>query len=182
MIKTALKIRIFGDPVLRKKARSVERATDKHREILSEMAQLMYASSGIGLAAPQVGISEAMIVVDCGSGLYKLLNPKILKKEGQQALEEGCLSVPGVCIKVRRAKKIQVGALDESGKSVTIDAQGLLACVIQHEMEHLKGGLIIDHATFLQKIAIKKKLAELKKKAAHEELPESEKKSCRLQL
>ncbi|MCX5701833.1 MAG: peptide deformylase, partial [Candidatus Omnitrophica bacterium] len=100
MKETALKIRLFGDPVLRKKAKAVNQVTEVHRNILSEMARLMYASSGIGLAAPQVGINERMIVADIGSGLYKLINPKIVKKEGHQILEEGCLSIPGICIKV----------------------------------------------------------------------------------
>ncbi|MDD4953752.1 MAG: peptide deformylase [Candidatus Omnitrophica bacterium] len=168
MEKITLKIRVYGDPVLRKRAALIKRVTPRHIEILSQMAQLMYDNSGIGLAAPQVGISESMIVVDIGNGLYKLINPKIIKKEGFQAMEEGCLSVPGVSIKVRRAKKITLQALDESGKPLVIEAQDLLACVFQHEIEHLKGKMIVDYATFLRKIRIKKKLEELKKKAKDE--------------
>ena len=105
MSEIELKIRTVGDPVLRKKAKKVVKVTTRHREMLSKMARLMYEASGVGLAAPQVGIDEAMIVVDIGKGLYKLINPKIVKKEGVQAMEEGCLSVPGVTVKVKRAKR-----------------------------------------------------------------------------
>ena len=182
MSETKLKIRLFGEAVLRKKAKAVADITDEHREILSQMAQTIYASSGIGLAAPQVGISLAMIVVDVGSGLYKLINPVVTQKKGTQALEEGCLSVPGVCLKVKRAKNVIVQAQDESGKPVSIEAEGLLACVLQHEIDHLKGKLIVDYASFLDKIKIKRRLAELKQNTKDHELPESEKKSCQLQL
>ena len=163
MEKTTLRVRTFGDPVLRKKAKEVSRITEARKSLLSEMAQLMYESSGIGLAAPQVGVSEALIVVDIGSGLYKLVNPKITKREDSQVLEEGCLSVPGVCIKVRRAGKISVSGQDEEGKKLKFEAEGLLACVFQHEIDHLKGKLIIDYASLLQKLRIKRKLIALKK-------------------
>jgi len=182
MDKTALRIRVFADPALRKKAKPVKQITALHRDILREMAQLMYTESGIGLAASQVGINESMIVVDIGTGLYKLINPRVVEKEGYQAIEEGCLSVPGVCIKVKRAGKVVVKAQDEDSKPVTIDAEGLLACVLQHEIDHLNGRLIIDYASLLDKLKIKKKLEELKKRSEHERLPESETKSCKLQL
>jgi len=180
--RAGLKIRIFGDPVLRKKAKPVKRVTFVHRDILSEMAQIMYAGSGVGLAASQVGISEAMIVVDAGQGLYKLINPVIVKKKGSQAIEEGCLSLPGICIKVKRAAKVVVKAQDDSCEPVTIEADGLLACVFQHEIDHLNGKLIIDHASIIDKLKIKKCLERLKKRSEHERLRESEAKSCKLQL
>jgi len=104
-----------------------------------------------------------MIVVDIGNCLYKLINPKITEKKGRQALGEGCLSLPGISIKVKRAKKVKITALDESGKPVEIDAEDLLACVFQHEIDHLKGKMIVDYASFLDKLKIKNKLAELKK-------------------
>jgi peptide deformylase len=97
-------------------------------------------------------------------------------------MEEGCLSLPGVSIKVRRARRVTVKALDELAKPITIEAEGLLACVLQHEIDHLRGRLIIDYASFFEKIKIRKKLGELKKKAKDEKLPEPETKSCRLQL
>lgn len=182
MAETALKIRLFGDPALRRKARPVERITQTHRDILSEMARLMYADAGIGLAASQVGLEEAMIVADIGSGLYKMINPQIVKKEGYQVMEEGCLSIPGVCIKVKRAKKVWVEAQDEDAKVVKIEAEGLLACVFQHEIEHLKGKLIVDYASLFERLKIRKKLKELKKRLQDEELCESKTESGALQL
>ena len=182
MNKTALKIRLFGDPVLRKKTKPVKQVTPVHRNILSEMAQLMYAEPGIGLAASQVGVNESMIVVDIGTGLYKLINPRIVKKEGYQAMEEGCLSVPGVCLKIKRAKRVVVKAEDEDSKPVTIEAEDLLACVFQHEIDHLKGKLIIDYTSLLEKLKLRNKLKELKKRSEYVRVPESETKSCKLQL
>ena len=121
MLETRLKIRIFGDPALRNKARVINRITERHREELSQMARLMYDASGIGLAASQVAVAESMIVIDIGSGLYKLINPKVVKREGVQALEEGCLSIPGVCIKVKRARKIRVEDAIFDGEAIGID-------------------------------------------------------------
>lgn len=177
-----LRIRTYGDPALRKKSLGVKIITDSHRKILSGMAQLMYDSGGIGLAAPQVGINETMLVVDIGSGLYKLINPRVVKRSGSSAIEEGCLSLPGICIKVKRAKKITVEAQDESGKPIVIESDDLLACVIQHEMDHLKGRLIVDYANFIDSLKIKRKLLQLKKRPNNEGMPEPETKSCKLQL
>jgi peptide deformylase len=169
MKKTELRIRTFGDPVLRKKSLSVKKITDEHREFLSKMAQLMYEDEGVGLAAPQAGLNLEMIVVDVGKGgLYKLINPKIYKRQGAQVNKEGCLSVPGACIKIKRANKIKLEALDECGKPLNIEAEGLLACVFQHEIDHLHGKLIVDYASFLEKIKITKMLKGLKKKAKDE--------------
>ncbi|MDD5120883.1 MAG: peptide deformylase [Candidatus Omnitrophica bacterium] len=170
MQKTKSKIKIYGDAVLRKKAKPVVKITPDHSEILSRMAKTMYEDSGIGLAAPQIGISSQLIVVDIGEGLYKLINPKIVKKEGVQAITEGCLSVPGVCIKVKRSKKVWVEAKDENNKPVKIEAKDLFACVLQHEIDHLKGKLIIDYASFLEKIRIKRKLSALGSKLKTAEL------------
>lgn len=182
MKETALKIKVCGDPVLRKKAKQVSRITAEHKVILSRMARIMYDTQGIGLAAPQVGLSESLIVVDIGSGLYKVINPKIAKKQGTQAIEEGCLSVPGVCIKVKRAKRVLVEGLDEDGNPVAIKAGDLLACVFQHEIDHLHGKLIIDYASFVDKLKYRKTLKALKERADNEKLPESATKSCKLQL
>jgi peptide deformylase len=181
MNETALKIRVFGDPVLRRRAQTVKRIAAYHKQMLSQMAQLMYDSGGAGLAAPQVGINAAMIVVDAGSGLYKLINPRIVHRYGSQVLEEGCLSVPGICLKIKRAKKIVVEAQDESDKPLKIEAEDLLACVFQHEIDHLKGKLIVDHASIVEKFKIKRRLLALQKKT-NENLSESKTKSCQLQL
>jgi peptide deformylase len=120
----------------------------------------MYESSGIGLASSQVGIEEALIVVDAGCGLYKLINPKIIVREGAQVIDEGCLSVPGISIKVTRAQKITLEAQDEQGRSIVLHAEDLLACVFQHEIDHLEGKLIVDYAE--DKEEIQKKLKGLR--------------------
>ncbi|MFH1269795.1 MAG: peptide deformylase [Candidatus Omnitrophota bacterium] len=182
MNRTALKIRIFGEPVLRRKTKPVKQATPEHRDILNAMAQLMYAESGIGLAASQVGINESMAVVDIGTGLYKLINPRVARREGHQVIEEGCLSVPGVCIKVRRSRKVIVKAEDEDFKPITIEAEGLLACAFQHEIDHLNGKLIIDYVPLVEKLKIASKLKKLKKRSEYERLSESETKPGKLQL
>jgi peptide deformylase len=164
MTEANLKIRVFGDSVLRKKAKPVGRVTDEHRRVLSQMAKSMYDDSGIGLAAPQVGVSAQLIVVDIGEGLYKLINPRIVKRQGKQSISEGCLSVPGVCIKVKRAKQVWVEAQDENSHPIEIQAKDLFACVLQHEIDHLKGRLIVDYASLIEKLRIKRKLAALKSK------------------
>lgn len=180
--ETALEIKTFGAPVLRQKAKPVIQVTEEHRDILSKMAGAMYESAGIGLAASQVGFNEAMIVADIGSGLYKFINPQIIKRQGSQENQEGCLSVPGVCIKIKRSRNVIVKAQDEYAKPVTVSAEGLLACVLQHEIDHLKGKLIVDYASFIDKIKIGKKLKELKKQSQDEKLPQPKTKSYRLQL
>ena len=182
MEETVLKIKVFGDPVLRKKAKPVKQITPVHGDILSKMANIIYAEPGVGLAASQVGINESMIVVDIGTGLYKLINPKIVYKEGHQVMQEGCLSVPGICIKVKRAAKVGIKAQDLDAQPVNIEAEGLLACVFQHEIDHLNGKLIIDYASLLEKLKIRKKLKELKKRAEYERLSKPETKSSQLQL
>lgn len=161
--RAGLTIKIFGDPVLRKKAKPVKLITAQYREILAAMAKSMYEDSGIGLAAPQVGISAQLIVVDIGDGLLKLVNPKIIKRQGSQVIQEGCLSVPGVCIKIKRAKRVWVEALDENGCPLKLVAKDLFACVLQHEIDHLKGKLIVDYASFLEKLRIRRKLSVLRK-------------------
>lgn len=173
MEEIVLRIRKLGDSALRKRSRPVREVTQTHRDILSGMARLMYDNSGIGLAMPQVGFNENMIVADIGSGLYKLINPVIVAKKGWQVNEEGCLSIPGVCVRVRRAKKIVLRALNDRAENVEIRADGLLACVLQHEIDHLKGRLIIDYASFLEKIKIRNKI---------KKLSQSEAGVCKLQL
>jgi peptide deformylase len=170
MSETELKIRVVGDPILRKKARLISRVEPEHSGILSRMARAMYESKGIGLAAPQVGFNQRMIVVDIGTGLYKLVNPRIISKAGCQSMEEGCLSVPGIYIKIKRSRKICLEALDEHGSPQKIVAENLLACVFQHEIDHLDGKLIVDYASLFKKISLKKKLAKL----ANEKLLKSE--------
>lgn len=140
----------------------------------------MYDSQGVGLAANQVGIDKAMLVADPGNRLYKLINPRIVKRQGKSVLDEGCLSVPEVCLKIKRAKKVVVEAQDEEGKPIKVEAEGLLSHILQHEIDHLNGKLIIDRISLFNKLMIRKKLKRLRRK--NDELSESEKKSCELQL
>ena len=182
MPKTALKIRVYGDNLLRRKAALVKSVTADCREILSRMAITMYEGSGVGLAAPQVGISQQLIVVDIGTGLYKLVNPRIIKRQGTQVTQEGCLSVPGICINVKRARKVWLKAVDENGKFVDIQAEDLLACVFQHEIDHLKGKMIVDYAKVFDKMKIKSKLAALERKVKDDPDAESFQRQCRLKI
>jgi len=121
------------------------------------MALAMYLSQGVGLAATQVGVSRSLIVIDVGQGLLKLINPVIIKKEGFQFLDEGCLSVPGECIRIKRAKTVTVNFINENGELSRIKGEGLLARAIQHEIDHLSGKLIIDHLNPIRKLLKKAK-------------------------
>jgi peptide deformylase len=181
MTETRLQIKLFGDPVLRKRALLVREFNECQRELLSKMVRLMYEQAGIGLAAPQVGINQAMIVIDIGEGLYKLVNPKIVRKEGTQIIQEGCLSVPGICLNVKRARRVEIEAVDEYGQPISLAAKDLFACVLQHEIDHLHGRLIVDYASFLERLRLRNKLERIMR-TNDEKLPESETKSCKLQL
>lgn len=182
MGRIELKIKIYGSDILRRKAASVKAPEQGHRELLSAMARFMYANSGVGLAAPQVGVGESLIVVDIGTGLYKLINPRIIRREGSQTIEEGCLSLPGVSVKVKRSGKVTVRALDHDFNPVTITAEGLLACVFQHEIDHLKGRMIVDYASMLDKMRMKKKLLELYRRSDNDKLREPAAKQRKLSL
>lgn len=178
MNRIELNIEAYPAPILRKRVKPVGKLTQQERDSLSKMAQKMYDSKGVGLAANQVGIDKAMLVADPGNCLYKLVNPRIIKKQGQTVMEEGCLSIPGICLKIRRAASITVIAGDENGNPVTINAEGLLSHILQHEIDHLRGRLIVDYASFFTRRRIKKKLAKMRR--TDEGLCQSEEKSYRL--
>lgn len=141
-----------GDPVLRKTARPVQKVDEKVVTLIRNMAETMYHANGVGLAAPQVGISKRVIVVDIGEGLYALINPEIIAKDGIQDGPEGCLSVPGMTGEVMRSNHITVKALNEKGEPVILDAEGFFARAIQHEIDHLNGILFIDKAKHLERM------------------------------
>ncbi len=147
-----LKIRVFPDPDLRVKADKVDAVGPAEKELLSDMALAMYLNRGVGLAATQVGIPKSLAVIDVGDGLIKMANPIIVKKEGTAISEEGCLSVPGECIKIKRAKIVVVSFIDENGEPRRIKGEGLLAKAIQHELDHLSGKLIIDYLNPIKKL------------------------------
>jgi len=139
-------IMTYPAPVLRKKALTVERITPETRAFLAAMADAMYDDNGVGLAAPQVGVSLRMIVVDADDRLQPLINPQIVAREGTQTGTEGCLSLPKLYGKVTRAMRVEIRGFNERGKPVTLSGEGLWARAMQHEIDHLEGQLFIDHA------------------------------------
>lgn len=141
-----LKILVAGDPVLRKIAAPVERIDKKLVRFLKDMAETMYAADGVGLAAPQVGVSKRVVVIDIGDGIYELINPEIVKKEGSVIGGEGCLSVPDYEGEVERAEYVECEFTDRKGQRMILQANGLLAVAVQHELDHLDGILFIDKA------------------------------------
>lgn len=141
-----LKIVVAGDPVLRKVAAPVERIDKKLVRFLKDMAETMYAADGVGLAAPQVGVSKRVVVIDVGDGIYELINPEIVKKEGSVIGGEGCLSVPDYEGEVERAEYVECEFTDRKGQRMLLQANGLLAIAVQHELDHLDGILFIDKA------------------------------------
>ena len=160
------RIYIIGEPILRKQTLSVERVTPAERELFDQMLKLMRQANGIGLAANQMGIDKQMCVVCIEDKVWKLANPRIIKKKGQEVFEEGCLSIPGVTVKVKRAREITCQALDENSQLIEFEAGALLSRAIQHEIDHLMGKLIIDYASVWQKVALKEKIKQLKSKDA----------------
>lgn len=133
-----------GDKILRTKAKEVTNFNDSIHRLLKNMADTMYDADGVGLAAPQIGVSKRVIVVDTGEGLLELINPVIEFAEGEEEDQEGCLSVPGKQGIVKRAYKVKVLALDRNGDNIVVEGEGLLARALQHEIDHLDGVLFID--------------------------------------
>lgn len=151
-----LEILKYPDPRLSKVARPVSNVTDATVQLISDMLETMYAAPGVGLAATQVGVLQRIVVLDVDhenprTNVYKLVNPFITHSEGQLVWEEGCLSVVDFTAEVRRAEHVQVVALDEHGKERTIEAEGLLAVALQHEIDHLDGKLFIDRISRLKR-------------------------------
>lgn len=159
-----MQIRIYGDDILRKKCKPIAKIGDEEREILDQMVKKMRESGGVGLAACQIGLDKQLLVVDLANKALKLANPKICNRAGRQAIEEGCLSLPQIQVKVNRSKKIKLKALDENNQQVSVSAEDLLAIVLQHEIDHLRGRLIIDYLPWYKKIKAIKALKEYKRK------------------
>ena len=141
MVKKILK---FPNPVLRKKAKAVKKVTPEIVKLIDDMIETTHAAPGVGLAAPQVGRSIQVIVADVGPGPIALVNPKVLERSGSQVFTEGCLCLPGVEAPVERASWVRVKGLDRDGNEMFVTAEGLLATVLQHEIDHLEGMLFID--------------------------------------
>jgi peptide deformylase len=155
-----LRVRKYGDPILRQRAEPVREITPELRLTLQDMIDTMYAEVGIGLAAPQIGIPLRMLVVDeeKGRGPRALINPEIVDQDGLVRAEEGCLSIPGIFADVVRAEWVQVTATSEDGDGVQLEARGLPARVIQHELDHLDGILFIDRLEPVLRDRIKRQI------------------------
>lgn len=155
-----LKVRKYGDPALRRSATPIGEVTPEVRAIIGDMTETMYDEVGIGLAAPQVGISLRLIVLsdEQGRGVQALLNPAIVERGGEVTGEEGCLSIPGVFAPVTRAAWVKVEARSVDGQPLTINARGLRARVLQHEIDHLDGVLFIDRVDPMVRDRIKRKI------------------------
>jgi peptide deformylase len=164
-----LTIRKYGDPVLETPCEPVaDFGSDELRQLAANMFETMYGNKGVGLAAPQVGVSKQLTVVDVSAGedpsaKLVLINPEIVTREGQQLGEEGCLSIPGFREDVRRAMKVKVRALDLEGKPFEVEGEELLARAFQHEIDHLHGILFLKHLSPLKRDLIRRKIAKLVK-------------------
>jgi peptide deformylase len=151
----------FPDPRLRNTAKPVAQVDDSIRRLIDDMLETMYQAPGIGLAATQVNVAKRVVVIDLSEEKNQplcLVNPEIIEKDGEEQMEEGCLSVPGIYELVKRANQIRVRALDRDGTPFEMEAEGLLAVCIQHELDHLEGKLFVDYLSSLKRQRIRKKL------------------------
>jgi peptide deformylase len=159
----AYQLKIYPDSILRRKSQPIVDIGDSVRRLIDGMAEIMYNYNGIGLAAPQVGMLQRIIIADIGEGLVVLANPVILEKHGDDHLLEGCLSLPEIHVDIARIQTIFVRGISPDGGEVNQEFSGLMARVIQHEIDHLNSVLIIDYASPTEKIALSAKLKELRK-------------------
>jgi peptide deformylase len=152
----------FPDPRLKKVAQPVVQIDESIRKLVADMAETMYEAPGIGLAATQVDVHKRVVVIDVSEEKNELLvfvNPVLGRCEGSQVGEEGCLSVPGIYDKVERAERVSITYMDIDGTERTLEAEGLLAVCIQHEIDHLNGTVFVDHLSQLKQVRIKNKMA-----------------------
>ena len=159
---SVLEIQVLGSPILREPTTSVAEITDDVRRLLDDMFETMHAANGVGLAAPQVGRRERVAVIDVGDGPLVVINPEIVKAEGSERAEEGCLSIPEIYGEVERAARVTVRALNAQGEPFELEASELLARCLQHEIDHLHGRLFIDYLGFLKRRKAMAKWDELK--------------------
>ena len=164
-----LEILQYPDPRLHLPAARVDKIDSATRKLVSDMAETMHASEGVGLAATQVNVHQQVILIDVSpdrTDLRVFINPEVIRREGLALNQEGCLSVPGVYENVERADSVTVTALDENGARFTLNASGLLAVCIQHEMDHLQGKVFVEHLSELKQNRIRAKLKKRQRKAA----------------
>ncbi|MEZ5381075.1 MAG: peptide deformylase [Microthrixaceae bacterium] len=176
---TASRIRIVGDPVLRQSAELVTDIDDRLVRLTRDMAETMYAAPGAGLAAPQVGIKQRFFVYDLGDdqGARTLINPEVVDADGEWLYDEGCLSVPGLFFEIARPKRVHVRGIDLDGNEVDWEADEFAARLIQHELDHLNGVLLLDHLEADQRKQAKKQVREMMMgERAPQELPDRSRK------
>jgi len=154
-----LEIKKFNEPVLRKRAKRVSKVDKEIRELIVDMAQTMAKGQGIGLAAPQIGVLRRVIVIHGqfqGQRILGLINPKITEKSKEKEKDmEGCLSFPGIVLEIKRAKEVEVNGLDINGKKIKLKAKGLLARILQHEIDHLDGIVFYNRLSFIKRMKFK---------------------------
>ncbi|HEX8439554.1 peptide deformylase [Archangium sp.] len=160
-------ILIWPDPILKQKAKPVARVDDTLRTLIKDMFETMYAADGVGLAAPQVGVLQRVIVLDTRprqpeSQPLAMINPEIIALEGKTTYTEGCLSIPGEAEDVDRAAVVTVKFLDPEGREQTLTCDGLLAIAVQHETDHLNGTVFVDHVSTLKRELIRKRMKRVK--------------------
>lgn len=151
----------YPDPRLRRVAAPVREVNDEIRTLIDDMAETMYRAPGVGLAAVQINVPKRVVIIDVSTernDLHVFINPEIVMRDGVHVMEEGCLSVPGVYDTVARAQHVRVRALDRDGKTFELEAEGLLAVCIQHEVDHLDGKVFVDYLSRLKQNRIRKKL------------------------
>jgi peptide deformylase len=163
-------IRKYPEKILKQKASPVEVIDKELQTLIDDMVETMYAAPGVGLAAPQVGVSKRIAVIDISTKgaqmpLLVLINPEVVSKEGCIEFEEGCLSLPGYTAKVERAETMVVRAMDREGKLVEIESEGLLSIALQHEIDHLDGILLIDRISPIKREFFKKRFQKVHKSA-----------------
>ena len=146
-----LDIRVLGDPILRERTESLPAITDETRALVADMFETMYAAEGIGLAAPQVGRSERVFVMDVDEDPLAMINPEIIEREGSERAEEGCLSIPEIFGDVDRATRIVARATDLDGNQFEVELTDLAARCVQHELDHLDGKLFIDYLSLIKR-------------------------------
>ncbi|NTV29279.1 MAG: peptide deformylase [Candidatus Omnitrophica bacterium] len=159
---TALKLRFYGDPVLRKVAKPVQSVGPAERFLIQEMIRAMYDFDGSGLAATQIGVDQQIFVADAGDGPFAVINPVILKKSSKETeMEEGCLSLPKIRVKISRPAEVRVSYFDEHGRKIEKTLADLMARIFQHESDHLCGRMIVDYASKADLVPYKAQLTKL---------------------
>jgi len=163
---------VYPDPTLKQKAKPVVKVDETIKALVKDMVETMYAEQGIGLAAPQVGVLRRILVVDTspkqpGEKLRVFINPELVSAEGRTKFTEGCLSIPGEAEEIERFERVKLRALNEKGQPYEVEATGLLAIALQHEMDHLDGVMFVDRLSSLKRGLIRKRMLKYKSDKKH---------------